>query len=145
MSRLWLYAVNPLGGHTSRLGISASSRAGGEMATYASFSCRAWSGDSMPSVVQTSMPMPRTSRTMVRILSKPRLRPARSRHAAPMQKRVLPFSLALRAASRTGSISTRREALVAVVWREDWEQYEPRTQRDALSVLPRKSRSEQVH
>ena len=92
---------------------------------YASFSCRACSGLNMPRVVQTSMPIPRTSRTIVRIFSKPRFRPARSRQAAPMQNRVLPFSFALRAASSTGSISTRREAFVAVVYREDCEQYEP--------------------
>jgi len=42
-----------------------------------------------------------------------------------MQKRVLPFSFALRAASNTGSISRRREALVAVVYLDDCEQYEP--------------------
>jgi hypothetical protein len=42
-----------------------------------------------------------------------------------MQKRVLPFSFALRAASSTGSTSKRREALVAVVYLEDCEQYEP--------------------
>jgi hypothetical protein len=42
-----------------------------------------------------------------------------------MQKRVLPFSFALRAASSTGSISRRREALVAVVYLDDCEQYEP--------------------
>ena len=70
------------------------SKRGREAETDASLSCRACSGDSMPSVVQTSIPMPRTSRTIVRIRSKPRLRPARSLHAAPMQKRVLPFSLA---------------------------------------------------
>lgn len=81
---------------------------------YASFNCFACSGESMPSVVQTSMPIPRTSRTMCKILSNPRLRPARSLHAAPMQNRVLPFSLALRAASNTGSMSMRRDAFVAV-------------------------------
>jgi len=42
-----------------------------------------------------------------------------------MQKRVLPFAFALRAASNTGSISRRREALVAVVYLDDCEQYEP--------------------
>ena len=42
-----------------------------------------------------------------------------------MQKRVLPFSFALRAASSTGSTSRRREALVAVVYLDDCEQYEP--------------------
>ena len=42
-----------------------------------------------------------------------------------MQNRVLPFSLAFRAASRTGSSSTRRDAFVEVEWRDDCEQYEP--------------------
>ena len=42
-----------------------------------------------------------------------------------MQKRVLPLPFALRAASSTGSISKRREALVAVVYLDDCEQYEP--------------------
>ena len=81
---------------------------------YASLSCRACSGESIPSVVQTSMPMPRISLTIVRMRSNPRLRPDRSRQAAPMQKRVLPFALALRAASSTGSMSTSRDALVGV-------------------------------
>ena len=81
---------------------------------YASLSCLACSGVNIPRVVHTSMPIPRISRTMVRMRSNPRFRPERSRHAAPMQNRVLPFSLALRAASKTGSISTRREALVGV-------------------------------
>lgn len=62
---------------------------------------------------------------MSKILSKPRLRPARSLQATPMQNRVLPFSFAFRAASSTGSSSTRREAVVGVEYREDWEQYEP--------------------
>lgn len=79
----------------------------------------------MPSVVHTSMSILRTSRTISRIRSKPRFLPAKSLHAAPMQKRVLPFSFALRAASSTGSISKRREALVAVVYLDDCEQYEP--------------------
>lgn len=79
----------------------------------------------MPSVVQTSIPMPRTSRTIVRMRSKPLLRPARSLHAAPMQKRVLPFSLACRAAARTGSMSTSFDAFVDVLCLEDCEQYEP--------------------
>ena len=79
----------------------------------------------MPSVVHTSMSILRISRTISRIRSKPRFLPARSLHAAPMQKRVLPFSFALRAASSTGSISRRREALVAVVYLDDCEQYEP--------------------
>ena len=57
--------------------------------------------------------------------SKPRFLPDKSLHAAPMQKRVLPFSFALRAATNTGSISRRREALVAVVYLDDCEQYEP--------------------
>ena len=93
--------------------------------TYASFSCFAWVGDSMPSVVHTSMSILRISRTISRIRSKPRFLPARSLHAAPMQKRVLPFSFALRAASNTGSTSRRREALVSVVYLDDCEQYEP--------------------
>jgi hypothetical protein len=42
-----------------------------------------------------------------------------------MQNRVLPFSFAFRAASRTGSSSSRREAVVGVEYRADWEQYEP--------------------
>ena len=79
----------------------------------------------MPSVVHTSMSILRTSRTISRIRSKPRFLPAKSLHAAPMQKRVLPFSFALRAASSTGSISRRREALVVVVYLDDCEQYEP--------------------
>lgn len=82
--------------------------------TYASLSIRACSALSIPSVVHTSIPIPRISLTIVRMRSNPRLRPERSRHAAPMQKRVLPFSLAFRAASRTGSMSTRRDALVGV-------------------------------
>ena len=45
-----------------------------------------------------------------------------SLHAAPMQNLVLPFSLALSAASRTGSMSSNFEALVGVEYREDWEQ-----------------------
>ena len=67
----------------------------------------------------------RISRTISRMRSKPRFRPARSLHAAPIQKRVLPFAFALRAASKTGSISRRREAFVAVVYLDDCEQYEP--------------------
>lgn len=90
--------------------------------TNASLSIFACSGDSMPNVVQTSIPIPRTSRTIVKIRSKPRLRPARSRHAAPIQKRVLPFSLAFLAASSTGSMSTSLDACVAVEYREDCEQ-----------------------
>lgn len=96
-----------------------------EAVTDASFSCRACSGDSIPSVVHTSIPIPRTSRTMCRMRSKPRLRPARSLHAAPMQNRVLPFALAFRAASSTGSTSSRRDAVVGVEYLEDCEQYEP--------------------
>lgn len=42
-----------------------------------------------------------------------------------MQNLVLPFSLALRAASKTGSMSSNFEAWVGVEYREDWEQYEP--------------------
>jgi hypothetical protein len=42
-----------------------------------------------------------------------------------MQKRVLPFAFAFRAASSTGSSSTRREAFVGVEYRDDCEQYEP--------------------
>jgi hypothetical protein len=79
----------------------------------------------MPSVVHTSMSILRISRTISRIRSKPRFLPAKSLHAAPMQKRVLPFSFALRAASSTGSTSRRREALVVVVYLDDCEQYEP--------------------
>lgn len=62
---------------------------------------------------------------MVSILSNPLLRPAKSLQAAPMQNRVLPFSFALRAASRTGSMSTSLEAFVGVEYRDDCEQYEP--------------------
>ena len=80
----------------------------------------------MPSVVHTSMSILRISRTISRIRSKPRFLPAKSLHAAPMQNRVLPFSFALRAASTTGSTSRRRDALVAVVYLDDCEQYEPR-------------------
>ena len=86
---------------------------------YASLSRRACSGESIPRVVQTSMPIPRTSRTMSRILSKPRFRPARSLQAAPIQKRVLPFSFAFLAASRTGSSSTSLEAVVGVEYFDD--------------------------
>lgn len=93
--------------------------------THASLSCLACSGVSIPSVVHTSMSMARTSRTICRMRWKPRLRPARSRHAAPMQKRVLPLALALRAASRTGSTSRSGDALVVVEYRDDCEQYEP--------------------
>jgi hypothetical protein len=39
-----------------------------------------------------------------------------------MQNRVLPFSLAWRAASRTGSTSSNFEAFVGVEYRDDWEQ-----------------------
>lgn len=73
----------------------------------------------MPKVVQTSMSILRTSRTISKMRSNPRLRPAKSLHAAPMQKRVLPFSLAFRAASRTGSMLTKRDASVGVEYRED--------------------------
>lgn len=66
--------------------------------------------------------MPLTSRTIWRIRSNPLFLPARSRQAAPIQKRVLPFSLARRAASRTGSISSNLDAFVGVEYREDWEQ-----------------------
>jgi hypothetical protein len=79
----------------------------------------------MPSVVHTSMSILRISRTISRIRSKPRFLPAKSLHAAPMQNRVLPFSFALRADSNTGSTSRRRDALVAVVYLDDCEQYEP--------------------
>lgn len=67
----------------------------------------------------------RISLTISRMRSKPRFRPDRSLHAAPIQKRVLPFAFALRAASNTGSISSRREAFVGVVYLDDCEQYEP--------------------
>jgi hypothetical protein len=63
--------------------------------------------------------MPLTSVTIFKIFSKPDLRPAKSRQAAPMQKRVEPLAFASRAAFNTGSISTRREALVSVLYRED--------------------------
>jgi hypothetical protein len=99
----------------------------GKNATYASFNCRACSGESMPKVVQTSIPIPRTSRTISKILSNPLFLPARSLHAAPMQKRVLPLSFAFRAASSTDSSSTKREAFVGVEYRDDCEQYEPVT------------------
>ena len=69
------------------------------------------------------MPMPLTSLTIVKIFSNPLFLPARSLHAAPMQNRVEPLALALRAASSTGSMSTRRDALVGVLYEEDWEQY----------------------
>lgn len=84
------------------------------MDTYASLSCLACSGLSIPSVVQTSMSILRTSVTISRIRWNPRLRPAKSRHAAPMQNRVLPFALALRAASMTGSTCRSGEAVVGV-------------------------------
>ena len=79
----------------------------------------------MPRVVQTSMPIPLTSLTIVKILSNPRFLPARSHQAAPMQNLVLPFALAFRSASRTGSMSTKRDAFVGVEYLEDCEQYEP--------------------
>ena len=82
--------------------------------THASLSCLACSGESMPSVVQTSIPILLTSLTISRILSKPRLRPAKSLQAAPMQNLVLPFALAWRAASMTGSKDTSLEATVGV-------------------------------
>ena len=62
--------------------------------TYASFKRLACSGLNIPSVVHTSMPIPLTSRTIVKMRSNPRFRPARSLQAAPMQNLVLPFSLA---------------------------------------------------
>ena len=86
---------------------------------YASFKRLACSGDNIPRVVHTSIPIPLTSRTMVRIRSNPRFRPARSLQAAPMQNLVLPFSLACWAALRTGSISTRGDAFVVVEYLED--------------------------
>src|SRR5260221_8646693 len=89
---------------------------------YASFNCRACSGVSIPNVVHTSIPIFLTSRTILRILSNPLFLPARSRQAAPMQNRVLPFSLALQAASKTGSISSNLDAFVGVEYRDDWEQ-----------------------
>jgi hypothetical protein len=61
---------------------------------YASFKRLACSGSNIPSVVHTSIPIPLTSRTMVKIRSNPRFRPARSLQAAPIQNLVLPFSLA---------------------------------------------------
>jgi hypothetical protein len=82
--------------------------------THASLSCFACSGESIPSVVQTSIPIPLTSLTISRILSKPRLRPAKSLQAAPIQNLVLPFSLAWRAASMTGSKETSLDATVGV-------------------------------
>jgi len=87
--------------------------------TYAALNCLACSGVSIPSVVHTSIPMLLTSRTIWRIRSNPLFLPARSRQAAPIQKRVLPFSLARRAASRTGSMSSNLEAFVGVEYRED--------------------------
>jgi hypothetical protein len=116
VSRLWLYALKP-----------------------AFFNLCACSGVSIPSVVQTkpgqlysehpthdipSMPMPLTSVTIFRIFSNPLFFPSSPRQAAPMQKRVEPLALAFLAASRTGSISTRREALVDVLCFDDCEQYE---------------------
>jgi len=89
---------------------------------YASFNCCACSGVSIPNVVHTSISIFLTSRTILRILSNPLFLPERSRQAAPMQNRVLPFSLALRAASRTGSISSNLDAFVGVEYRDDWEQ-----------------------
>jgi len=62
-----------------------------------------------------SIPIPRTSVTIRKIFSKPDFLPAKSLHAAPIQNRVDPFSFAFRAASSTGSTSTRREALVGVL------------------------------
>ena len=64
----------------------------------------------------------------------PFLRPARSLHAAPIQNLVLPFSFAFLAASNTGSMLTNFEALVAVEYRDDWEQYEPGSQSDICVV-----------
>lgn len=69
------------------------------------------------------MPIPLTSLTIFRIFSKPDFLPAKSLHAAPMQNLVDPFSLASRAACRTGSMSIKRDALVGVLYEEDWEQY----------------------
>lgn len=62
-----------------------------------------------------SMPIPLTSVTIFKIFSKPDFLPAKSRHAAPMQNRVEPFSFASLAACRTGSISIKREAFVGVL------------------------------
>ena len=61
------------------------------------------------------MPIPLTSVTIFKIFSKPDFLPARSRHAAPMQKRVEPFAVASRAALSTGSMSTSLDALVSVL------------------------------
>ena len=70
-----------------------------------------------------SIPIPLTSVTIFKIFSNPDFLPAKSLHAAPIQNRVEPFALASRAASNTGSISINLEALVGVLYEEDWEQY----------------------
>jgi hypothetical protein len=58
------------------------------------------------------MPIPLTSLTIFKILSNPFFLPSKPLHAAPIQNLVEPFSLALRAASMTGSIWTSGVAFV---------------------------------
>ena len=68
----------------------------------------------MPRVTQASIPSARTPRTIdsTRSNCSPRLA---SRQAAPMQKRVAPASLALRAATSTSSTGKSASALVPVL------------------------------
>lgn len=58
--------------------------------------------------------------TFFRLVFRPRM----SRHAAPMQNRVLPFSLAVRAADSTVSTGDIFVATSPVLYREDCAQYE---------------------
>ena len=69
----------------------------------ASLSCLAWCSLTIPSVQQTSSPMPLTSETMLRILSKAPFFLPSSLQAVPMQKRVDPAAFARRAYSTTSS------------------------------------------
>jgi len=69
----------------------------------------------MPRVTQTSMSSARTPSTMALMFLSPDLRPRMSRQAAPMQKRVEPLDLAMRAASRTVSTGESLVALRPVV------------------------------
>eukprot|EP00967_Tisochrysis_lutea_P127546 scaffold217059_cov33-Tisochrysis_lutea.AAC.1 len=86
----------------------------------ASFTC---SSESIPSVQQTSRPMPLTSSTILRILPKaPFLLPS-SRHAVPMQKRVEPAAFARRAASLTASTLMSGSGFTNVLYRVDCAQY----------------------
>ncbi len=90
---MWLYAVRP-----------------------ADFRRFAWSAVSIPSVVHTSMPNAATSATILSTASNA-APSCTSRQAAPMQKRVDPFSRAMRAASSTasGRIIRSRPTPVCVV------------------------------